>query len=232
MSDTDKIKKRWFLKAELVVLVCVICIWIVKAVTIDLDSTKAAVLRQVVKISPKNADALNLLGNAYYDLADYEKAVEAYETAIRINQDNADTYRHLAGCYCSLDRDEDEIEAHKQVARLEPSDMRTYHFLAGCCIEQERYEEAVDAIRKIVDDACVLFVLIGHSCCDSGQYKKAVEAYKQAIQINPNKGVTHYLLAKTYLKIGNKDLALEEYEIIKTLDEELASELNELINES
>lgn len=230
MSDTVKQKKRWFLKIELAVLVCVICIWIIKALTVDLDSTKAAVLCQVVKISPNNADAQNLLGNTYFDLADYEKAVEAYETAIRINQDNADTYRHLAGCYCSLDRNEDEIESHKQVARLDPSDARAYHFLAGCCIKQKRYEEAADAIKKIVDDACMLFVLLGHSCCDSGQYKEAVEAYKQAIQINPNKGVIHYLLAETYLKMGDKDLALEQYEILKTLDEELASELYELIN--
>jgi cytochrome c-type biogenesis protein CcmH/NrfG len=113
------------------------------------------------------------------------------------------------------------------VARVEPSDTRAYHFLAGCCIEQERYEEAADAIKKIVDDACLLFVLLGHSCCDSGQYKEAVEAYKQAIQINPNKGVTHYLLAETYVKMGDKDLALEQYEILKTIDEDLANELHD-----
>jgi len=222
-------KKRWFLKIEFAVLICVICIWIIKAFTVDLNSTKAAVLRQVVKINPNNTEAQNLLGNAYFDLADYEKAVEAYETAIRINPDNADTYRYLAGCYYSLERAEDEIEAHKQVARIEPSDTRAYRFLAGCCIEQERYEEAADAIKKIVDDACVLFALLGHSCCNSGQYEKAVEAYKQAIQINPNNGVTHYLLAETYVKMGDKDLALEQYEILKTIDEELSNGLLSLI---
>jgi hypothetical protein len=30
--------------------------------------------------------------------------------------------------------------------------------------------------------------------------------------------------------MGDRDLALEQYEILKTLDEELASELYELIN--
>jgi len=40
METTGKQENRWFLKAELVVLVCVICIWAVKSVTIDIDSTK------------------------------------------------------------------------------------------------------------------------------------------------------------------------------------------------
>lgn len=39
-----------------------------------------------------------------------------------------------------------------------------------------------------------------------------------------------YHLAKVYLKTGNKALALEEYEMLKTLDEELANELFELMN--
>jgi len=44
MGDTVKTKKRWFLKAELVVLVCVVCIWVVRSGTIDIDSIKAGLL--------------------------------------------------------------------------------------------------------------------------------------------------------------------------------------------
>ena len=232
MSDTVKQKKRWFLKAELVVLVCVL---VIMAVTVDLDSTKAAVLKQVVKISPNSADAHFFLGNAYCDLFNYEKAVEAYEKAIGINPDDADTYRHLSGCYASLGRDEEEIEAHKQVARIDPGDAIAYSLLADCYIEQERYEEAAEAIKQLVklepNDACKLFALLGLSYCDSGHYEEAVEAYKQAIEIDPDMGPAHYFLAEVYLKMGNKDLALKEYEVLKTLEEELASELLVLLQQ-
>jgi hypothetical protein len=50
MSDTVKPKKRWFLKAELTVLLCIFCIWIIKLMTADIDSTKAAILKQAVSI--------------------------------------------------------------------------------------------------------------------------------------------------------------------------------------
>jgi hypothetical protein len=52
MSNAVKPKRRWFLKAQLTVLLCVFCIWIAMLVTTDIDSTKAAFLRQAVKIWP------------------------------------------------------------------------------------------------------------------------------------------------------------------------------------
>ncbi len=56
MSDTDKPKMRWFLKAELAVLVCIPCILVIKLMTADIDSTKAAVLKQAISIWPNVAE--------------------------------------------------------------------------------------------------------------------------------------------------------------------------------
>ena len=42
MSDTvKKHKKHWFFNAGLAALACVVCIWVVKLATLDIDSTKA-----------------------------------------------------------------------------------------------------------------------------------------------------------------------------------------------
>jgi hypothetical protein len=57
MSDTVKPKMSCFLKAELVILACAICIWIITSVTVDIDSTKAAVTKQVVRTKPNSADS-------------------------------------------------------------------------------------------------------------------------------------------------------------------------------
>ena len=97
MSNTiKKHKKHWFFNAGLAVLACVICIWVVKLATIDIDSTKAAVLKQAVKISPNSAtahflidlnyaDAYECLSNAYLTLDHHEEATEAYKESIRID---------------------------------------------------------------------------------------------------------------------------------------------------
>jgi len=47
MRDTvKKHKKHWFFNARWIAIVCVICIWVVKLVTVDIGSTKAAVFKQ------------------------------------------------------------------------------------------------------------------------------------------------------------------------------------------
>jgi len=51
-----KPKMRWFLKAELGVLVCILCICVIKLVTADIDSTKAAVLKEAVTIRSNSAE--------------------------------------------------------------------------------------------------------------------------------------------------------------------------------
>ena len=57
-----------------------------------------------------------------------------------------------------------------------------------------------------------------------------IAAYKQAADAEPDRAQAHYNLAEVYLIMGNKTLALEEYETLKTLDEELADALYELID--
>jgi len=47
MRDTvKKHKKHWFFNARWAAIVCVICIWVVKLVTVDIGCTKAAVFKQ------------------------------------------------------------------------------------------------------------------------------------------------------------------------------------------
>lgn len=62
------------------------------------------------------------------------------------------------------------------------------------------------------------------------KYEEAITAYKEAIKLQPNNSLCHYNLAKTYLKVGKRDLASEEYKILKTLDRKLAKELENLIS--
>ena len=56
MSVTVKPKKRRFLKAELAVLICIVCIWVIMSSTTDIESTKAAVLKHAFKIWPNSAE--------------------------------------------------------------------------------------------------------------------------------------------------------------------------------
>jgi len=58
-----------------------------------------------------------------------------------------------------------------------------------------------------------------------GSYQEAWESFKKAIRIKPAFAEAHYNLGLTYLQLGDKCCALEEYKILKQLDRNKADEL-------
>ena len=166
MNRTEKSTKSRFLKAQLAVVVCIFCIWLIKSGTVDINGVKAGILKQVVKIDPNNADAHLFLGDCYADLYHYEEAIRGLKEAIKTNPNDTTQYSELGDLYSYLEYNED-----------------------------------------------------------------AITSYQQAIHIEPSIAETHYKLAIVYLKTDNKDSAWEEYKILKSLDEELAKELFDLLKQ-
>jgi len=249
MSDTVKPRNRTFLKTEIVLLICVILVWVGKLVTVDIDSTKSAVFRQLVKIRPNDAHAHKLLGDAYSDLYAYGRAIGAYKEAIRIDPNDSEAYRNLASLYLSLFHYEDAIdfsrvESFKEAVRLNPKHFDAQCSLAGCYRTLGQYKDSIDATKKAIEikpDCAFEYLCLGDDYFELGRYEEAIQTYNQFLEIDIEPDMTdpayvhyaevHLQLGKAYLKTDDKDLALEQYEILKTLDEELANELYDLIQE-
>jgi tetratricopeptide (TPR) repeat protein len=64
-----------------------------------------------------------------------------------------------------------------------------------------------------------------------GRFEEAISSYKQAIRLKPSLAEAHLNLGMSYLKLGNKGSAIEEYKILRGLNQELANKLFNLIYE-
>ena len=105
-----------------------------------------------------------------------------------------------------------------------------------------RYKQAIQANPNNAEAHNNLGIAYG----ELRRYTEAIAAYKQAIRIKPDYARAHYNLGvaylseyNTYLRLRNigvssrllqdaadyRDLALEEYKILKDLDKELANRL-------
>ena len=93
---------------------------------------------------------------------------------------------------------------------------------------EEKIEAYKQAIRINPDDAEAHYNL-GVAYANSGMYKEGIDAFKQAIRIDPDSAMVHYFLGRSYVSLKDKDSALEQYKILKSLDSELANELFNLI---
>jgi tetratricopeptide (TPR) repeat protein len=64
-----------------------------------------------------------------------------------------------------------------------------------------------------------------------GRYEEAIDSYKRALLLKPLMPEGHLNLGMTYLKLGDKGSAIEEYKILKEVDKEMANRLFNLIYE-
>jgi tetratricopeptide (TPR) repeat protein len=149
VSDTARKKMHWFLRAEIAVLFCLICIWIVKIATVDIGSTKAAAPRQVVA-GQDSANAGLLTGQVYRSSDNIEETIQSYKEAIRANPNDFDAYFGLGDCYSALGRNEESLEANKQAVRIRP-DYAFAHIAMGLdYYNLGRYQEAIETYNQAI----------------------------------------------------------------------------------
>ena len=91
-------------------------------------------------------------------------------------------------------------------------------------------EDAREEVRNNPDDAKA-HKNLGGAYGYSGKYKEAIESFKQAIRIDHDYAGARFSLGFTYVNINDRDSALEQYEILKSLDTERAKELFDYIYE-
>lgn len=77
-------------------------------------------IERMLAVNPKNVEALVQLGNDYFDLRKYDKAVEIYSKALELEPRNADVLTDLGICYRRLGRPQDAIEAFRKAVAIDP----------------------------------------------------------------------------------------------------------------
>jgi tetratricopeptide (TPR) repeat protein len=73
------------------------------------------------------------------------------------------------------------------------------------------------------------YFLIGYTNAQLGRYPDALDAYKKAIQIQPDFVFAHFYLGLIYLEMRDRNHALEEYKILKNLNRDYARDLLNMI---
>jgi len=144
---------------------------------------------EIKKITTSSPEALKyyIEGRKYHLTRDYMKSIELMEKVVAIDPDFAMAYRSLAVSYGNTGFRPRRKEYMKKA--LELSDRLP---------ERERY-------------------LIGGDFYSSSEktYDKAIEAYKQLLELYPDDPTGNHNLSTIYSDIGKKQKAIEHYEINK-----------------
>lgn len=153
------------------------------------------------------------LGKLYFEAKDFGRAAGMYELAhrsepyerqwlvdlARVYVHSGDTAKRIETLKALVPTDADDLDSRKRLAELLES--RGQHPEAERYARQALEIDVVDAgVQKILGDA-----LLGQK-----KYPAAVEAYSQALAVNPRADDARLGLARTYLALREKDKARNE----------------------
>jgi len=170
----------------------------------------------------------------------YQEAIAEFKASIRTNPQSAEAHFKLGLAYSAIpisdqgasDNFNAAFKAFKKAVRLKPDWAEAHNQLGRKYNSLLQYDDAIKSLTEAIrlkpelDEA---HKNLGIAYLYTGQFQDAIERLKEAIRIDPNKPLPHKLLGLAYLATYERENAMDQYVILKTLDKEMAEDLNKAL---
>lgn len=172
--------------------------------------------------------ALHEEGMAHFRAGRWQEAVSSLLQAVCIKPDVGDAYYALGLAYRALKLPAKAASAFKQFVRFHPDHAEANNFLA------QTYN-AMGA-PKDASAVCLPFLRRNPQCADAwitlgvsyrlrSQFPQALEAFAEAVRLEPEWAHARYEQGMTHLAAGEMAAARQVYEALRPTNEELAAQL-------
>jgi serine/threonine protein kinase/tetratricopeptide (TPR) repeat protein len=149
------------------------------------DNIRAEQTYQKILSIRDNWSIRNLLATFYYRTSQLDKAMEQYNLLSRISPENNEVMQTLGALqFAAGDADAALVTFKKALALAESGN--NYSNIASVLFYQKKYTESVEYFEKAVElgpSQYLLWANLGDGYRWSGQQKKSVDSYQQAIQL-------------------------------------------------
>lgn len=165
-------------------------------------------------------------GRAHLENGFYEEAAQDFEGALKAKPDS-EAYNNMGAVMEKLGRLEDALTLYKKSIALHPTGL-AYSNLGSVLGKLNRYSESIEAslqAAKLTPKNPDVYFNIGVAHFKMERWDRAVDPLRQAVRLKFDHALAHYLLTECYLALNDKKSARAEFEILKTLDRDLASKL-------
>jgi adenylate cyclase len=139
------------------------------------------------------------------------QAFELAQKAISLDNSNATAHGILGQVYMMKRQYDKAIAECERAVSLDPNSAENIFRLGMVLNYAARAEEAIpylqNAIRLNPLPPAIYFVQLAISYRDSGQYEKAIEASKKALQREPNTHFAYIHMAVSYIRLGLEEEA-------------------------
>ncbi len=184
----------------------------------------------VLQANPDEVDAHRLLAGIYLHSlgesdaaanseATLRKAITEFEAVTRLDPKDTDSLIALGRLYRVTNQNGKAEDAFRKAIGTDPGSKAALSHLAQLYLDEGSYADAVATLERIApaDMDPSTFVMLGQAYLQTRDYDKAVDAYNQALQQDPENQELRRYYAEALLNAGkNNDARAEFQKILRT----------------
>lgn len=185
--------------------------------------------QDILKRDPNNIEAHKLLGRIYLrSLGDLQAgtqsqavlklAIEQFEQIAKLEPANGDTFLLLGRLYRLNNEMLKAESAFKQAVKLDPQSEEAVVSLAYLYSEEGDSSRAIATLNSVPDKSGKIWAAMGVTYEQQKDYKKAIDAFKKAVEFDKDNLDAQRGLAQNLLNDGQSQAALEQYKQIAEAD--------------
>jgi tetratricopeptide (TPR) repeat protein len=187
--------------------------------------------QEALKIDPNNVDAHRLLARIYVrQLGDLDagatqpenlaKAIEQFQFILKL--DPRDTYSALwlARLYRFQNQHDEAEKVLRGILKVEPDNAPALEQLSQLLIDEGRPQEATELLTRAAGDYASpdVYDLLGDAYLQSKDYAKAEQAYRKAVEDDPDDPGHRHGLAQALMAQDKYAQALEQFKRLTALE--------------
>jgi TonB family protein len=183
---------------------------------------------------------VKVIGTVTFNFQLYRKEdFDRIRQEIAQTPNNAELYVKLGEMYAESNQPDEAIGAYRQALLIKPDDFHSWMAIAEIEEDRGNIDAAIGTYRQAAQsqvsgdasDAALALKKVAEIYLKQQRYQEAVETYKQAAGYDPDFESDDYMrLGLAYLKLGDKQSAMEQYQHLKKMEPALAEQLLHQIN--
>lgn len=201
-------------------------------VGLDQPDEAIAAYKRPIEQDPDNDLAHFILAMYYKAIGQFDLVIPALQEVIRIDPANLRAQFELGRAYGAVERTGQQIDTFRKILNQHPDHIPTLLDLGATLGNIGRFDEAMVLFTKaggLEPDNELIHYNMGVTYNRMDRTEEAIRAYTLAIRANPRMAAAHYNLGTIYFNQGRRKLALDQYEILKGLGSDSATDLFERI---